>query len=213
MPPSSGSVTVSTADTLTPRCLRKLALTRATHVTARGRPGASSETERVDGRDVQTGLQPSGLNQPPKADWFGPAGPAIAISGAALPLAAQREILTLGPVGAFASGWARRSMVIVAVQVHDNPDKQRYEAVVDGELAGFAAYRTQPALISFVHTEVDDAFERHGIASTLIREALEDARRRGFEVLPFCPFVKSFIAEHREFVDLVPASRREEFGL
>jgi hypothetical protein len=47
-------------------------------------------------------------------------------------------------------------------------------------------------------------------------EALDDPRRQGFEVLPFCPFVNSFnsfIEEHREFVDLVPGSRREEFGL
>jgi predicted GNAT family acetyltransferase len=103
--------------------------------------------------------------------------------------------------------------VIVAVQVHDNPDAQRYEAVVDGELAGFAAYRTQPGLIEFVHTQVEDASEGHGIGSIVIREALDDARRRGSEVLPFCPFVNSFIAGHRELVDLVPGSRREEFGL
>jgi predicted GNAT family acetyltransferase len=103
--------------------------------------------------------------------------------------------------------------VIVAVEVHDNPDEQRYEAVVDGALAGFAAYRTQPGVIAFVHTEVEEAFEGHGVGSILIREALEDATRRGVEILPFCPFVNSFIAEHREFVDLVPGSRREEFGL
>jgi len=103
--------------------------------------------------------------------------------------------------------------VVVTVEVHDNPDEQRYEAVVDGELAGFAAYSTQPGLIVFVHTEVKDGFEGHGVGSILIRDALDDARRRGFEVLPFCPFVNSFIAEHREFVDLVPESRRKEFGL
>jgi len=105
------------------------------------------------------------------------------------------------------------SIVVVTVEVHDNPDEQRYEAVVDGELAGFAAYSTQPGLIVFVHTEVKDGFEGHGVGSILIRDALDDARRRGFEVLPFCPFVNSFIAEHREFVDLVPGSRRQEFGL
>jgi uncharacterized protein len=71
----------------------------------------------------------------------------------------------------------------------------------------------QPGLIAFVHTEVDDAFEGHGVGSILVGEALEDARRRGFEVLPFCPFVNSFIRERREYLDLVPASRREEFGL
>jgi predicted GNAT family acetyltransferase len=107
----------------------------------------------------------------------------------------------------------RRSIVVVTVEVHDSPDEQRYEALVDGELAGSAAYSRQPGLIAFTHTEVKHAFEGHGVGSILIRQALDDARKRGFEVLPFCPFVNSFIAEHREFVDLVPASRREEFGL
>ncbi len=103
--------------------------------------------------------------------------------------------------------------MIVAVEVPDNRDEQRYEPAVDGELAGFAAYCTQPGLIAFLHTEVEDAFEGHGVGSMLIREALEDARRRGSGVLSFSPFVNSFIAEHREFVDLVPGSRGEEFGL
>jgi predicted GNAT family acetyltransferase len=101
----------------------------------------------------------------------------------------------------------------VAVEVRDNPEAQRYEAAVDGRLAGFAAYRMQPGLIAFVHTEVDDAFEGHGVGSILVREAIDDARRRRFEILPFCPFVNSFIEGHREYLDLVPGSRREEFGL
>ena len=32
-------------------------------------------------------------------------------------------------------------------------------------------------------------------------------------MLPFCPFVNSFVAEHPEYVDLVPEGQREEFGL
>jgi hypothetical protein len=103
--------------------------------------------------------------------------------------------------------------VIVAVEVRDNPDEQRYEAVVDGVLAGFAAYRPHPGVIAFTHTKVEDAFEGRGVGSILVREALEDARGRGLQVLPFCAFVNAFIAEHREFLDLVPASRREGFGL
>ena len=99
------------------------------------------------------------------------------------------------------------------VEVRDNPDEHRYEVEVDGALAGFTTYRKHPGLIEFVHTEVEDAFEGHGVGSTLIREALEDARRQGLEVLPLCPFVNSFISEHREFVELVPGPRREEFGL
>jgi predicted GNAT family acetyltransferase len=103
--------------------------------------------------------------------------------------------------------------VSVSAVVHDNPDARRYEATVDGALAGFVAGRMQSGLIGFMHTEVDDAYEGHRVRSILVREALEDARQRGFDVLPFCPFVNSFIKEHREYLDLVPVSRREEFGL
>jgi predicted GNAT family acetyltransferase len=101
----------------------------------------------------------------------------------------------------------------VAVDVRDNPDEQRYEATVDGDLAGFTAYRLRPGLIAFLHTQVDDAFEGHGVGSTLVSEALEDARRRGLEVLPFCPFVNSYIEKHHEYLDLVPEPQRWAFGL
>jgi uncharacterized protein len=101
----------------------------------------------------------------------------------------------------------------VAVAVHDNVKKHRYEATVDGALAGFAVYRMAPGQIALVHTEVDEAFEGHGIGSILVREVLDDARRRGLDVVPICPFVTSFIDQHREYLDLVPASRRDEFGL
>ena len=103
--------------------------------------------------------------------------------------------------------------MIVAVEVRDNPDEQRYEARVDGNLAGFSDYRARSSLIAFIHTEVDQAFEGQGVGSTLVREALEDARQRGLEVLPFCPFVNSFLGDHSEYLDLVPESRREAFGL
>jgi predicted GNAT family acetyltransferase len=101
----------------------------------------------------------------------------------------------------------------VAIEVRDNRDEQRYEATVDGEPAGFAFYRTLPGVIAFTHTEVDGAFEGQGVASTLISEALDDARRRELAVLPFCHFVNSFIDRHRDYVDLVPESQREAFGL
>jgi predicted GNAT family acetyltransferase len=101
----------------------------------------------------------------------------------------------------------------VPVQVRDNPAQQRYEATVDGLPAGFAAYRIRPGLIAFVHTEIDDGFAGQGVGSALIREALDEARRRGLDVLPVCPFVNAFIERHLEYRDLVPAAQREAFGL
>lgn len=83
----------------------------------------------------------------------------------------------------------------------------------DGNLAGFAQYRSRPGLIAFIHTEVDEAHEGEGLGSKLVAYALDDARARGLEVLPFCPFVNAFLQRHPEYVDLVPESRREAFAL
>lgn len=101
----------------------------------------------------------------------------------------------------------------MAVEVRDNPAEERYEISVDGALAGFAQYRARPGLIAFIHTEVDEGHEGEGLGSRLVTFALDDARARGLEVLPFCPFVNAFMARHPEYVDLVPESRREVFGL
>ena len=101
----------------------------------------------------------------------------------------------------------------MGVEVCDNADEHRFEAYVDGELAGFSDYRARPGLIAFIHTEVDPAFEGHGVGSELIRSALDEARARGLDVLPFCPFVNAYIKKHREYVDLVPEVRREAFEL
>jgi hypothetical protein len=39
-------------------------------------------------------------------------------------------------------------------------------------------------------------------------------RGAGLAVLPFCPFVRAFIADHTgEYLDLVPEGYRSEFGL
>jgi predicted GNAT family acetyltransferase len=99
------------------------------------------------------------------------------------------------------------------IEMADAPERERYELSLDGDVAGYSAYRARPDLIAFVHTEVDERLQGRGLADRLIRFALEDARTRGLAVLPFCPFVKAFIEHHREFEGLVPDAYREQFGL
>jgi predicted GNAT family acetyltransferase len=99
------------------------------------------------------------------------------------------------------------------IELADAPERDRYELSIDGEVVGYSIYRARPGLIAFVHTEVDERFEGRGFGDRLIRFALEDARARGLEVLPFCPFVNAFIERHREFEALVPDTYREQFGL
>jgi len=99
-------------------------------------------------------------------------------------------------------------------RVADNAEQHRYEISVDGELAGFAAYHDHAGRRTFTHTEIDDAHEGQGLGSTLVRDALDDARAHGFEVIPVCPFVRAYIAGHLEqYVDLVPEPMRAKFDL
>ena len=97
--------------------------------------------------------------------------------------------------------------------VHDAPENERFEIEVDGRLAGAAFYRRTPGRIAFLHTEIEPDFEGQGLGGTLVKEALNTARQEGVDVLPYCPFVRSYIAGHPEYLDLVPADRRAEFEL
>src|SRR5688572_16152165 len=98
-------------------------------------------------------------------------------------------------------------------RVVDNPGAGRFEVHVGDDLAGFAEYQPTQGALAFTHTVIQPAFEGRGIGSALARGALDAARERGLSVLPVCPFVRGWIAKHLDYVDLVPAARREEFGL
>lgn len=88
-------------------------------------------------------------------------------------------------------------------QVVNNADAGKYEISLDGEPAGFAEYRLRDGRVIFTHTEVDSAFEGHGIGSTLARGALDDVRERGLYAVPLCPFIAEYIERHPEYQDLV----------
>ena len=99
--------------------------------------------------------------------------------------------------------------------VTDNPAASRYELHVGPQLAGFVTYlpRQHGTVISLLHTEVEPAFQGAHLATHLARFSLDDARKRGLAVLPFCPYINSWIKKHPEYTDLVPQDQRADFGL
>lgn len=101
----------------------------------------------------------------------------------------------------------------MAISVREAADTGRFEVYEDGELAGFAAYRSEGDAVAMPHTEVAPERGGRGLASELIRVMLETMRDRGDSVLPYCPFVSAYIGRHPEFVPLVPAEARSRFGL
>jgi uncharacterized protein len=95
-----------------------------------------------------------------------------------------------------------------ALDLARDDEHERYVGSVDGQLAAVAYFTPSGRLITFTHTETDPSFEGQGVASQLVRWALDDARRRGLRVVPVCPFVKSYVARHEdEYADLVVRTR------
>ncbi|MFD0787524.1 GNAT family N-acetyltransferase [Micromonospora azadirachtae] len=88
--------------------------------------------------------------------------------------------------------------------VKDNPAKRRFEILVDGALAGFAAYdQPQGEVLVFTHTVVDPRYRDMGVGSELVRRALDHVRARGGRAVPRCSFVAAFIDRHPEYATLV----------
>ncbi|MDT5030622.1 MAG: uncharacterized protein QOC94_793 [Actinoplanes sp.] len=89
------------------------------------------------------------------------------------------------------------------VQVHDRPDRRRFEIVIDGEVAGMAAYRLRDGVVVVTHSEIDPRFRGRGLAGELARQTLDTIRARGEQVVPLCPFFARYVAEHPEYDDIV----------
>ena len=80
--------------------------------------------------------------------------------------------------------------------VQDAPERSRFEATVDGELAGFAAYRLRDQRLVFTHTEVLPAYEGRGVGGALARSGLDSVRARGLRAVPVCPFIAGWLDKH-----------------
>jgi NAD+ kinase len=87
--------------------------------------------------------------------------------------------------------------------VVDSFQRQRYELIVGGEVAGVLHYRRHGARIELLHTEIEQPFSGQGLASRLASAALDDARSRATPVVVTCPFVIGYLDRHPEYADVL----------
>jgi predicted GNAT family acetyltransferase len=90
----------------------------------------------------------------------------------------------------------------MADSTRDNPERQRFELEADGATA-IAEYRIKDGVITFTHTEVPEALSGRGIASRLIKGALDEVRARKLKVVSRCSFVTAYMEKHPEYNDLL----------
>jgi predicted GNAT family acetyltransferase len=93
------------------------------------------------------------------------------------------------------------------LEIIDDAAATRYEARLDGELAGLIEYVPQDGWVVLVHTEVLPGFEGRGIAARLAKAALDDVRARGLFMTPTCPYVAQYVKRHAAYADLVVGVR------
>jgi uncharacterized protein len=85
----------------------------------------------------------------------------------------------------------------MAASVRDNSEKSRFELDMGNEIA-FANYRLTPEAVVITHTETPRALRGRGIASELVKGALELIRADGRKVIAGC-----YLRKHPEYRDLV----------
>jgi predicted GNAT family acetyltransferase len=85
--------------------------------------------------------------------------------------------------------------------VRDNKSLSRFELDVEGAVA-FANYRLAPSTVIITHTETPPALRGRGIASELVKGALELIRADGLKVVAGCGFVVDYLGKHPEYADL-----------
>ena len=81
---------------------------------------------------------------------------------------------------------------------------RRFELPLGDGSTAFIAFRgAGEGVLVLTHTEVPEAFEGKGIASSLVGGALEIVRAENLKIVPMCPFVAAFIRRHPDYETLI----------
>lgn len=88
------------------------------------------------------------------------------------------------------------------VAVIDQPTRQRFEWLIDGQCA-VVTYQREGSTLWLNHVGVPPALGGRGIGSTLVEAVLQQIRARGERIVPVCSFVVHYLERHPEHRDLV----------
>jgi len=99
------------------------------------------------------------------------------------------------------------------ITVVDVPERGRFEIKDGDRVVGLASYHVDDDVMTLPHTEIDPAMGGQGLGTRLVAEVLTAARERHLHVLPYCSFIRKYLVDHPEDLDLVAEADRPTFGL
>ena len=82
-------------------------------------------------------------------------------------------------------------------------DPTRFQITIGERAAGHVEFVDHERARVFFHTEVTEEFAGHGLGTALVQRSLELTREEGLRIVAFCPFVKSYINGHPEWLEYV----------
>jgi predicted GNAT family acetyltransferase len=91
-------------------------------------------------------------------------------------------------------------------------EHQKYTIAVEGKTVGLAEFADRGDQRVFYHTEVDPEFGGRGLATILVKEALDGARSDGKRIVPVCSMVGTVLKKHPEFDDITDPVTAEVRG-
>ena len=96
---------------------------------------------------------------------------------------------------------------IANLEISDVPAERRYEARIEGALAGWVDYGRVGNRLVAIHTEVPPEFGGRGIGNALVRHVIADVRAAGGSITPRCPLFVTWFERHPEDRDIVRKPR------
>lgn len=92
----------------------------------------------------------------------------------------------------------------MTLEIRRDEEQRRFVISVDGGTAYLAwSNAGKDETVDYVSTYVPPEARRQGIGTRLVLAALEDARERGWKVVPTCPFVKDVVERHPEYAEIL----------
>ena len=90
------------------------------------------------------------------------------------------------------------------ITLEDGPSKGRYVARIAGlPDAEMTFSRANPKLVIVDHTGVPDEMRGMGVGKALVARIVQDAREKGFRIVPLCTFAKATIERNRDWHDVL----------
>ncbi|QKT06107.1 N-acetyltransferase [Gordonia sp. X0973] len=91
-------------------------------------------------------------------------------------------------------------------QIQHNPDRERFELWVAGDLVGVLGYHAEKdeagEVVTVLHTVLYDEYTGQGLATRLTGSAVDYIKQTGARLRPVCTFTRHYLDNHPGVVPL-----------